>query len=266
MRTSGAAGRYRGGGFSQQMNERQYYLFLGAVLVSVIVLSALWEFVLEDRVMPYVLPGVSEETLAEHVAYVVTVGVFGLVSLALPVVVGRRLIREHRRLADEIRRLSEEDYLTGLPNRRKMTTLVAREIERCRRYDCGFSVVLLDVDLFKDVNDRFGHQTGDSVLRILAQIIAKGIRATDTASRWGGEEFLILCPETPAERAALLAEKLRYQIAAHRFERIGSKTASFGVAPSLPEDSLESIVRRVDQALYAAKHAGRNTIKLAAVR
>ncbi len=247
------------------MNERQYYLFLGAVLGSVILLSAVWELVLEDRVMPYVLPGFSEETTAERVAYVITVGVFGLVSLALPVVVGRKLIREHRRLTDELRRLSEEDYLTGLSNRRKMTTLMVREIERCRRYGGSFSVLLLDVDFFKDINDRFGHQTGDRVLRMLAQIIAKGIRATDAASRWGGEEFLILCPETPADRAALLAEKLRSQIAAYRFERIGSKTASFGVAQSLPEDSLESILRRVDQALYTAKNAGRDTIKLAAV-
>ncbi len=243
------------------MNERQYFLFLGAVLLSVVALSALWEFALEDRLMPLVFSGYREENLVEHWEYVISVLIFGVLSLALPIVVGRRLIRDHRRLTEEIKRISEEDYLTGLYNRRKMAALLDREIERCNRYDCRFSVILLDVDFFKDTNDRFGHHAGDLVLVALAQLIGKGIRKTDVAARWGGEEFLVLCPETAAEGASRVADKLRAEIAAHRFGRIGGKTASFGVADTLPDDSAESLLRRADRALYVAKGAGRNAVK-----
>jgi len=245
------------------MNERLYTLFLGAVLLTVVALSALWELGLEDRLMPLVVSGYRTDTPAQHWEYVISVLIFGALSLALPMVIGRRLIHDHRRLTEEIKRLSEEDYLTGLYNRRKMAALLNGEIERCRRYDCRFSVILLDVDFFKDTNDRFGHHVGDRVLVALAQLIRQGIRKTDVAARWGGEEFLVLCPETPAEGATRVAEKLRVEIGAYRFDLIGSKTASFGVAETLPEDAAESLLRRADQALYAAKGAGRNRVKTA---
>lgn len=153
------------------------------------------------------------------------------------------------------------DPLTGVNNRVAMEVVLKRELELARRRGTPLAVILLDVDFFKDTNDRFGHHAGDQVLVALAQLIGKGIRKTDVAARWGGEEFLVLCPETAAEGASRVADKLRAEIAAHRFGRIGGKTASFGVADILPDDSAESLLRRADRALYAAKGAGRNAVK-----
>ncbi len=119
---------------------------------------------------------------------------------------------------------------------------------------------MIDADHFKEVNDRFGHQVGDSVLVEIAELIRQGIRKTDYAGRWGGEEFLIICPETTNQGAMELAEKLRKQIEQWAFEQVGHKTCSFGVATLDKEDSIEIMLSRADKALYKAKEMGRNRV------
>lgn len=153
------------------------------------------------------------------------------------------------------------DALTGLNNRRKLDEVITEEIDRARRYSGTFSIILLDIDHFKKVNDTHGHLVGDEVLKRLARILAKGLRKTDVPGRWGGEEFLILLPQQRRDSAVSLAEKLRAAIAAAEFYEVGTVTSSFGVAELAPEDSAEQLIERADAALYRAKERGRNRVE-----
>lgn len=158
--------------------------------------------------------------------------------------------------------LSRTDLLTGLSNRRRLEETLQAELLRARRYGAPFSVVLLDVDRFKTINDRFGHQTGDAVLVRLAEILTREVRETDVAGRWGGEEFLVVCPECDLDCAAILARRLRERVAAHGFLEAGQVTISLGVAAILPEDDVQQVVSRADEALYRAKQNGRDRVEL----
>ncbi len=160
----------------------------------------------------------------------------------------------------QMEKLSVTDPLTGLYNRLRLDAVFRKELERCERYGCPLSVILIDVDGFKSINDSYGHQTGDVVLREAADVLRKNIRKTDTIGRWGGEEFLIICPETELDGAVRLAEKLRMAFAAHEFMIVGSVTCSIGVT-EYEEHSTESVMMRAaDQALYQAKREGRNCV------
>jgi diguanylate cyclase (GGDEF)-like protein len=111
-------------------------------------------------------------------------------------------------------------------------------------------------------NDTHGHQVGDQVLSAISQVLQTHVRATDIAGRWGGEEFMVICPETNEEGALKLAEHLRSTIAAHEFPVVKAKTASFGIAVYQTGDSIHTLVARADTALYHAKHAGRNLVRM----
>lgn len=160
----------------------------------------------------------------------------------------------------ELQRLATTDPLTGLFNRR---TLLARG-EQCQqnaqRYGTAYSLVIIDIDNFKSINDRFGHDRGDQVLKTVVQRIQAGLREADTLARWGGEEFIVLSPQSTCEGAILLAERLRQSLAESPLEAAGQVTASFGVACYVAGDDLDTLVKRADAGLYAAKHAGRNRI------
>ncbi len=156
--------------------------------------------------------------------------------------------------------LATTDQLTGLANRRHLTERLEQEFERWQRYEKYFGVILLDIDHFKSINDRFGHQAGDSVLSQLAAILTGHVRAVDTAGRWGGEEFLIICPETTLDGVATLAEKMRQRIEHFDFGIPASVTASFGVAASLAGISADTLVKAADDALYEAKTISRNRV------
>lgn len=156
--------------------------------------------------------------------------------------------------------LSMTDRLTGLCNRRKIDEALRMELRRVNRYGGMFALILADLDHFKRVNDTFGHAEGDNVLLRVADILTGLARETDIVGRWGGEEFLIVCPETDQEAARVLAERLRLEIADTIFPVVGSLTASFGLTVSRPEDNQKAIVQRADEALYRAKNQGRNTI------
>ncbi|MDP5292866.1 diguanylate cyclase [Oceanimonas sp. CHS3-5] len=161
----------------------------------------------------------------------------------------------------ELERVSTTDALTGLANRGHMEQLLAREIHRYQRYGTGFAVVMLDVDHFKQVNDSCGHAVGDQVLRRLAALMREHTRRSDCPGRWGGEEFLILCPNTDVEGAYRLAEALRRRIEQEAFPVIGRRTCSFGVTAIGPGDQAREMLTRADEALYRAKSGGRNRVE-----
>ncbi|NVK21877.1 MAG: diguanylate cyclase [Kangiellaceae bacterium] len=150
-------------------------------------------------------------------------------------------------------------------NKDKLTGLFNREyLENAYQYHSAsgekLSLILIDVDFFKNINDNFGHLTGDYVLQELAKLIGHNIRKTDVLARWGGEEFAILCPATVSGPAKILAEKLRTLIHDKTFDTIGNITCSFGVSTSHEDDSLESLFWRADKALYQSKKNGRNQV------
>ena len=157
--------------------------------------------------------------------------------------------------------LSETDRLTGLPNRLKLDETFEHEIERAIRYPHALSIIIFDIDHFKQVNDTHGHQVGDAVLVAMSGLVRSHIRNIDMLGRWGGEEFLIICPETGMEGARKLAENLRAAIAACDFPTVGQKTASFGVTEMGVGDGEDDMVRRADDALYRAKEGGRNRVE-----
>jgi diguanylate cyclase (GGDEF)-like protein len=157
------------------------------------------------------------------------------------------------------------DPLTGLPNRRAADEAIKRMIAHAGRTVTPLSVVLVDLDHFKEVNDLHGHEQGDAALAAIGQILAASVRASDFAARNGGEEFLLLLPDTDRRGAVGVAEKLRRTIENAEIRDIGCLTASFGIA-ALPEDAVDSeqLLRRADRALYAAKAHGRNRVEVAA--
>jgi diguanylate cyclase (GGDEF)-like protein/PAS domain S-box-containing protein len=152
------------------------------------------------------------------------------------------------------------DQLTGLYNRHKLEEVLSQEVARCMRYSSVFSVIIFDLDHFKSINDRFGHNSGDAVLSSVARIVEANVRETEIAGRWGGEEFLMVLPETALDSAVQLAERLRSNIEGHQFPIPQQVTVSVGVAAFTSADTQKKIVQRADAALYAAKEAGRNRV------
>ena len=154
----------------------------------------------------------------------------------------------------ELQIVSTTDGLTQIYNRRKIIEIFNAEYLRVKRYGTVFSVIILDVDRFKLVNDNFGHQAGDQVLFDLAQLMKNNIRITEHIGRWGGEEFFIVLPNTSEKDGYLLAERLRLKIAAYNFQVPKNITCSFGIADYKEDGSNEQqIIKRADTALYEAK-------------
>lgn len=169
-------------------------------------------------------------------------------------------VRKLRVLNRELLRLSVTDRLTGLFNRVRLDVVLESEIQRALRFNVPFSVILLDIDHFKAVNDTHGHPVGDQVLVTVAQLLQANTRQTDVVGRWGGEEFMVICPHIDRAGALRLAENLRSKLDGHDFPCVHHQTASFGVAAFQPEDQGKDVVARADAALYQAKHHGRNCV------
>lgn len=172
---------------------------------------------------------------------------------------------ENARLYTEVERLATVDELTGIANRRRLFEMGQREFEYARRYDIPLAAILLDIDHFKKINDTYGHKSGDRVLEGIAALIKRSVREVDVFGRYGGEEFVLLLPQTNREAALEVAERLRSRVEALRFETdrgVLQVTISLGVAMSRPElASLAVLIDRADQAMYAAKQAGRNRVE-----
>jgi diguanylate cyclase len=162
---------------------------------------------------------------------------------------------------EQIRLLATRDELTGLVNRRHMGTLMATEQARQRRTGQALSLVLIDIDLFKRVNDQHGHAAGDAVLKAFADAALKGLRVSDVLSRWGGEEFLLMLPDTGEAPAQQCVERMRALLAQVNFDAVApglAVTFSAGLALCGHDEALDAAIERADQAMYRAKTAGRN--------
>lgn len=166
-----------------------------------------------------------------------------------------------KKQAKVLTELSQTDKLTNIHNRLYLDKILLQSASQGKRYKSTFSLVMIDIDFFKPVNDKFGHLAGDKLLKQFAFLIGDNIRSSDVAGRWGGEEFLIICPETNLQEALILAEKLREAVYKAIFLNIGKKTASFGVSEYRSYESVEACLMRADKALYQAKEAGRNQVK-----
>ena len=160
-----------------------------------------------------------------------------------------------------LEQLAVTDRLTGLYNRVRLDEAIDQEAIRASRYPVTFGVILADIDLFKSVNDTYGHQVGDQTLVEVAEILKESSREVDVVGRWGGEEFLIISPNTDADGLTKLAEKLRANIERHDFPVIKSKTVSFGMTIYQKDDTSHGLIAKADRALYIAKENGRNRVE-----
>lgn len=161
--------------------------------------------------------------------------------------------------------LARRDALTGVANRMAANERLLFEQQRFTRHQHAYSVLMMDIDYFKRINDNYGHAMGDQVLIKTAHVLQHQLRRTDFIARFGGEEFLVILPETNLEGAAQLAEKLRSAMTSFVFAEVGQVTLSLGVAMAGPaDDGAESVIRRADEALYQSKHQGRNRVSIAA--
>ncbi|RAK09331.1 diguanylate cyclase (GGDEF)-like protein [Halanaerobium saccharolyticum] len=163
---------------------------------------------------------------------------------------------------NKLRFLAHNDQLTGVSNRRDLTNILEKEYERNQRYNNTFSFIIFDIDHFKIINDNYGHNTGDRILKELSNLVNTNIRKSDYFGRWGGEEFVVIAPENNLKSAEKLAEKLRREIDKYNFINERNVTASFGVAEISADENIDNLIKRADDALYRAKQNGRNRVEV----
>jgi diguanylate cyclase (GGDEF)-like protein len=177
----------------------------------------------------------------------------------------RRLTQERVHMLDKLKRLSITDGLTKLFNSRYFYNQLKAEIDRTSRYQRPLSLLLLDIDQFKEYNDSFGHLEGDQVLVRLGQVIKSCLRKMDSAYRYGGEEFTVILPETEGDEAATVAERIRSSVSLEKFYPKGRKekyaiTISIGVTEYIMDEEVAIFVQRADKAMYLSKQSGRNRV------
>jgi diguanylate cyclase (GGDEF)-like protein len=182
----------------------------------------------------------------------------GSVTSAAAAAIVVRLLRRIGDLQGQLEHSARTDALTGLPNRTVLFEILAREIERVRRRDAKLTVAFADLDRFKLVNDRHGHQVGDAVLRDAGAAIKAGLRVYDVVARYGGDEFVVVLPDTGASEGHTVAERIRETVAAKVFPGAVRITISLGVADLAKGMDADRLLKAADAALYRAKGAGRN--------
>lgn len=163
-------------------------------------------------------------------------------------------------MVDNLKYIARTDQLTKINNRVAIDEMLEKEKYKFDRYHTDCSLMMIDIDYFKQVNDRFGHGVGDQVLVAIASIFQKNVRESDVVGRWGGEEFLVIFPSTDIEQAAVIAEKIREAVSLYPFPEVNHLTASFGVSTFKKTHDLLATIEEADKALYKAKEAGRNTV------
>ncbi len=209
------------------------------------------------RVRAYLPTSIESHRRTAAYLRVAEAGLLALLALMLlTLILARPLLRAFR-WTEEQASEARIDALTGLANRRALEEILAAEISRAQRFAHQLAVVLLDLDRFKEINDSFGHAAGDVMLRAVSRLLTSLARQGDTVARWGGEEFVVVLPETDLAGARRFAERLRRTIEAHAVGDMKT-SASCGVATMLPGDSVEELLGAADRALYQAKSNGRN--------
>lgn len=205
----------------------------------------------------YFLFPLTPELFIMHFFWMFSAFSFGLLGAYLLERSNKRVFLNH----EQLERQAVTDKLTGLFNRTRLDDILQNELDRSQRFGHAFGMVVLDIDHFKNINDSYGHQVGDTVLVDIARLIKEHLRSTDKAVRWGGEEFILIYLETNVDELQSLAEELRIKIEGHRFKTVGHVTVSCGVTLYKNGDTIASIIKRADKALYLAKSGGRNRIE-----
>ncbi len=172
-------------------------------------------------------------------------------------------LRQTRRSAEQFERLAYHDFLTGIANRRQIEVLAQIALASAQRRRESFSVLMLDIDRFKSINDTYGHYVGDEILRELAARLKGELRESDIFGRWGGEEFIVITPVSATKEGRALGERLRASLKARPLAKHHEVTVSCGVASYRPGDTLGTLVSRADAALYRAKEGGRDRVTVA---
>ena len=197
----------------------------------------------------------ASETKVGYFRFLIPVLVFNIILVTIIISFMKNYVR------DELEHMSSHDTLTGIYNRSFFNGYMDKAIERFRRYNEPLSLILIDIDHFKHVNDNYGHQVGDEVLRELSSLISSIIRKSDVFARIGGEEFALICSKTTIEDTCILAEKLRKETEKHPFKHVEHLTISLGVSKFSTKDNPDSFFKRADIALYNAKNNGRNRVE-----
>lgn len=169
-------------------------------------------------------------------------------------------LTEMKRMEEKLHQLSITDALTGLYNRNHFQQISEAEMARSARYGIPLSFIMFDIDHFKKINDSFGHDSGDFVLKTISFQVKKQIRDTDSLFRWGGEEFILILPHTTGNEAVVLAERIRLGIEHHNYEHVGKVTCSFGVTEYHGSEKGQQLFNRLDELLYESKNRGRNRV------
>ncbi|MDD2267358.1 sensor domain-containing diguanylate cyclase [Sulfuricurvum sp.] len=167
---------------------------------------------------------------------------------------------ERKIMEKKLEYIAQTDPLTGLYNRLKFDDIIQREISFGKRHGTPLSLIYMDIDYFKRINDTYGHDIGDTVLKEIAQITRDVLRVSDYPFRWGGEEFIIVCPGTDLQEIKILSERLRQKIAENNFAVVDKVTVSIGITQYCDNKSVDDMIKRADQALYIAKEHGRNRV------
>ena len=211
--------------------------------------------------------------MTHHIDYTLLWQIAGGAGFILVVVIlwNRKLARLNRKIAStnsklkdktrELEYISTRDSLTNLFNRRYVENAFESERLRTIRYKHDLALIIIDIDHFKAINDTFGHQVGDGVLRTFANLLKANIRTSDILGRWGGEEFIIVCPEINIDNAVKMARGLCTKVGQTPFDIAGTQTASFGVTGFKKGDDIQAMISRADHALYQAKSNGRNRVE-----
>jgi len=194
--------------------------------------------------------------------------VFGIIVVSALIMLGlifwirilKKDINNRKELEKELQKLSIIDSLTGIFNRYKIDSALKQQIAYSKRSNTPLSIIFFDIDHFKRINDTYGHQAGDEILKKLTVLIKEHLREYDIFGRWGGEEFIIILPDTSVKQAVKVAQKLKSIIEKNKFKYIDKLTCSFGVTELKPEDNSDSFLTRVDSLMYEAKKRGRNKI------
>lgn len=193
------------------------------------------------------------------IGFLILIGLIIIVFYKISKETSTKVINQLEAKVEKITEISETDDMLGIYNRSKFFKTLNSEIYRCRRYNHNLSVIMIDVDHFKEINDNYGHLVGDKILLKLSKIIENEIRIIDLFARYGGDEFMILSPETNLEEAVNLAKRLKNVLEKENFLKVGKVSCSFGVTTLEEADDIDSLIFRVDNALYKAKEK-RNAI------
>jgi len=198
-----------------------------------------------------------------HLNYNWIITTSGITLLVISVLFLNRVIfPKILKLEDDLKILVSTDSLTKVYNRAKYDEIMGRERERTKRYNRFLSLVMFDIDVFKKINDTYGHLNGDIVLKNIVALVKEEVRKIDYLIRWGGDEFILILPETNLEGAKGLAERIRNSIADQKFENMEGVTVSLGITQFSKDDTDDTLMKRADEALYKAKMNGGNRVEI----